>query len=726
MPEPVRSDQKYLPGLDGLRALAVAAVVAYHLDFGWAQGGLLGVGVFFTLSGYLITDILLGHWDKKGRLGLRDFWLRRARRLLPALFVMLLVVAIWVNTLDRAELPGFRGDVVASALYVSNWWYIAEHASYYAQFAPPAPLDHLWSLAVEEQFYLIWPWLVLFGVLLFGRLSMGSGKHGAVADGGTGAGIRGGGYLSARTRYSMAAVTLALAAASAVEMALLYHPGTDPTRVYEGTDTRAFGLLFGAALAMVWPTRGTRVPKAATWLLDLAGVAGLAVIGILIWRTNEYSAFMFRGGLVLLSLGTVLVVAAVAVPGGLLGRALGWGPLRWTGVRSYGIYLWHYPLIVLTAPALVAGGLDLPRAAAAAAASVVAAALSWRFVEEPIRRGFRGGYTRPSLPRVLTRREVLTPVAVSGLCVLALGGIGASVVAVMERPAAQTSAGSANSVAAGQVRAIMSAVGAHPGQRTSSPASLSDAGSRTGGTGQPAAAAAASPARTSCRSVVHMGDSTSDGLISSDYLPNPADRITARYADVGVTRSIMEIAGGTSIVETINGDKNEYTIAKQLVAGGYNGCWVLALGTNDTADVYVGSNVGRVARIKEMMSVIGDQPVMWVEVKSLLSSGPYSEQNMMLWNQALQQEQQYYPNMRLYNWPAVVQSSWFINDGIHYTSYGYQQRARLIADALAAAFPAGASAGAGETAGAGKTSGVAGGQPLRLASYVPPQVMDRP
>jgi peptidoglycan/LPS O-acetylase OafA/YrhL len=720
MPEPVRSDQKYLPGLDGLRAFAVAAVVAYHLDFGWAQGGLLGVGVFFTLSGYLITDILLGHWDKKGRLGLRDFWLRRARRLLPALFVMLLVVAIWVNTLDRAELPGFRGDVIASALYVSNWWYIAEHASYYAQFAPPAPLDHLWSLAVEEQFYLIWPWLVLFGVLLFGKLTVGKGKHSAVAGG------AGGGYLSARTRYWMAGVTLALAAASAVEMAVLFHPGTDPTRVYEGTDTRAFGLLFGAALAMVWPTRRARVPKAATWLLDLAGVAGLAVIGILIWRTNEYSAFMFRGGLVLLSLATVLVVAAVAVPGGLLGRALGWGPLRWTGVRSYGIYLWHYPLIVLTAPALIAGGLDMPRAVAAAAASVVVAALSWRFVEEPIRRGFRGGFTRPSLPRVLTRREVITPVAVSGLCVLALGGIGASVVAVMERPA-QTAAGSPNSVAAGQVRAIMSAVGELPGQRISSSASLSDAGSRNGAVGAGSGhRAAAPPPRTSCRSVVHMGDSTSEGLISSDYLPNPADRITARYADVGVTHSIMEIDGGTSIVETINGDQNEYTIAKHLVAGGYNGCWVLALGTNDTADVYVGSNVGRIARIKEMMSVIGNQPVMWIEVKSLLSSGPYSEQNMMLWNQALQQEQQYYPNMRLYDWPAVVQNSWFINDGIHYTSYGYQQRAQLIADALAAAFPAGASAGAGETAGAGQTSGVAASQPAGLASYVPPQVLDRP
>lgn len=700
MPEPVRSDQKYLPGLDGLRALAVAAVVVYHLDFGWAQGGLLGVGVFFTLSGYLITDILLGQWDKRGRLRLGDFWLRRARRLLPALFVMLAVVAIWVNTIARAQLPGFRGDVVASALYVSNWWYIGQHASYYAQFAPPAPLDHLWSLAVEEQFYLVWPWLVLLGVLVFGRWLTG-------ARGGGGAGGGVGGYLSSRTRYRMAAVTVAFAAVSAVEMATLYHPGTDPTRVYEGTDTRAFGLLFGAALAMVWPTRRSRPPRLVTWLLDLAGVAGLVMIGVLIWRTNEYSPFMFRGGLVLLSLATVLVVAAVAVPGSLLGRVLGWSPLRWTGVRSYGIYLWHYPLIVLTAPALIAGGLSRPRAVAAAAASVAIAALSWRFVEEPVRRGFRHGFTRPRLPRAASRRELLTPVAVGGLCVLALAGVAASAITVTEQLTSRNAAVVVSSDSPNITRPAKEAAAARAdrGRRAASPAA--PARSRH-------AVVARRPApRTSCRSVAHFGDSTSEGLISSDYLPNPADRITARYAKVGVTHSIMEIYGGTSIVETINGDPNADALAKQLVAHGYHGCWVLALGTNDTADVYVGSNVGRIQRIKEMMSVIGDQPVLWIAVKSLVSRGPYAEQNMLLWDQALAQEQSQYPNMRIYDWPAVVQKSWFINDGIHYTSYGYARRARLIADALAAAFPAGQPYASGGQ--------LAAGRGATVVPYVVPQ-----
>ena len=194
--------------------------------------------------------------------------------------------------------------------------------------------------------------------------------------------------------------------------------------------------------------------------------------------------------------------------------------------------------------------------------------------------------------------------------------------------------------------------------------------------------------RTSCQSVVHIGDSTSEGLISADYLPEKAERMTAQYQRVGVQHVHLEISGARSIVETWEGQPNARTVAEQLKAEDYDGCWVLALGTNDTADVYVGSNVNRVQRIEKMMNLIGNQPVMWVEVSSLVSSGPYSEQNMELWNQALQQLQPRYPNMRIFNWPAVVHQSWFISDGIHFTSNGYAHRATAIADALAKAFPA--------------------------------------
>ena len=188
--------------------------------------------------------------------------------------------------------------------------------------------------------------------------------------------------------------------------------------------------------------------------------------------------------------------------------------------------------------------------------------------------------------------------------------------------------------------------------------------------------------------MVHIGDSTSEGLISSDYLPDPRQRIAAQYAKVGVTTFVPEISGARSIVETYQGQPNAYTVAKQQVQQGYQGCWVLALGTNDAADVDVGSPVSLAARIKEMMSVIGGQPVMWVNVKSLLASGPYAESNMLAWDHALIQACASYPNMRVYDWASAAKDSWFISDGIHFTSAGYAARARLIASALARAFPA--------------------------------------
>jgi peptidoglycan/LPS O-acetylase OafA/YrhL len=624
-----------MPGLDGLRALAVLAVIAYHLHLGWAPGGMLGVGVFFTLRGYLITDLLLGQHEATGTLQLADFWRRRARRLLPALSVLLAVVAAWVTLLDRPQLSALRGVVASAVGYVTNWWLIAQHRSYFAQFGPPSPLGHLWSLAVEEQFYLVWPWLLWLG------LRWARGRPG--------------------TRSRLAAATALLAALSAIEMAMLYRPGYDPTRIYDGSDTRAFALLIGAALAFVWPSRHLRggITRGARRILDGAGVTGLAVIVGLICCTNEYSAFLYRGGMVLLSVATALVVGTAASPASRIGRALGWGPLRWLGVRSYGIYLWHYPIIVLTTPA--SGRDTLARGALQVAASIGVAELSWRYIEEPVRRGAIGRcLARARAARWDLRaagRRVWIPAAGAGVvCVLAGAGLTGAV----------------------PVKSAAASSSPHP----------VPSGARAAPHRPVAPAAASGPTRSSCRSVVHIGDSTSDGLVSPNYLPDPRQRIAAQYAQVGATRLITEISGGRSIVETIDQQQNAYIVAQRLVAAGYRGCWVLALGTNDTADVYVGSTVSQAARIQRMMSVIGNQPVMWVNVRSLLTSGPYAESQMQLWNSALLQACARYPGMRVYNWAADAQSSWFIADGIHYTSAGYAARAHLIARALAAAFPA--------------------------------------
>lgn len=633
-----------MPGLDGLRAIAVLAVIAYHLGFGWAPGGLLGVGIFFTLSGYLITDILLAHMARRD-MRLADFWLGRARRLLPALFLMLLVVVAWVTVFGPAQPSKFRDAVIAAALYVSNWQLIFQDVSYFARFGPPEPLGHLWSLAIEEQFYILWPFLLMLGVR-FVRERPG---------------------LPAGVRPRLAVVTLAMAAASAIAMAVLYHPSFDPSRVYDGTDTRAFELLGGAALAMVWPSRllQPKIAAGARNILDGAGVVGLVAIALLIWRTNQYSSFIYHGGLVLLTVATVLVVATLAHPASRLGPVLGWGPLRWIGVRSYGIYLWHFPIIVLTSPSGPHGP-DLLRDALQVGATFGIAALSWRFVEEPVRHGALGQLwkrlrSQGWRPEAVSQQGWIAAGALAAVLLVSVVGLaGAALDPDAEPPVVETSA-------------------------VASPVSASKIAGAIREVDEPAI-----PGHTSCHSVVHVGDSTSEGLTSTNYLPSPADRSEAQYARVGATTSYFSISGARSIVETYEGEPNAYEAVLAWQAEGFRGCWVLALGTNDTADVYVGGSVDQLERIERMMAAVGDEPVLWVNVKSLETSGPYAAKHMREWDEALLEACPRYPNMRVYDWASDVKDAWFIDDGIHFTTPGYRARARLIADALADAFPAGA------------------------------------
>jgi peptidoglycan/LPS O-acetylase OafA/YrhL len=683
VPRPVGRGQRYIPGLDGLRAVAVGAVVLYHLGLTWLPGGLLGVGIFFTLSGYLITDLLLGTWDAGGRLPLADFWLRRARRLLPALAVLLVVVVVWVALGDPAELASVRAAAVSGLLYVNNWWAISHHLSYFARFGPPSPLGNLWSLSVEEQFYLLWPWVLLSVVLLVaGRRGIGA-LHPAGRE---------------RARRTLAVLVLVVTAASAVEMAVLYQPTFDPTRVYDGTDTRAFGLLVGAALAFVWPSRERRpASRRGTLALDAAGTVGLAVIGVLLWRTDQYAAFTYRGGIALLSLATALVVLSVTHPSSHVGRLLGAAPLRWLGVVSYGVYLWHYPIIVLTTPAVTPGGTGrIVRDVAQVAATLGVATASWHLVESPVRRGALGRLWRA----VRTRRAAGAPhrrtrigagtgvVVATGVGSLAFAGV------LPSAPVGTLAASGPRGVDVGHVlpssRVIdtggdaatpLRATGSHGRHHRDAGRG---AGRLTGANGGGAAAPEAPS--TSCTSVVHVGDSTSESLVSSTYLP-PAEQLPAQYARVGVQRVTLEISGARSLVETLPGQVNGTDVVRQLVDQGDHGCWVMALGTNDAADIAVGSPVLAKTRIDTVMGLLHGQPVLWVEAVSELGSGPYTESNMASWDEALVQACAAYPNLRVYDWPAVARPTWFVSDGVHYNSAGSAARAAGIADALAAAFP---------------------------------------
>ncbi len=356
MPEPVEGSKSYIPSLDGIRAVAVLAVIFYHLGYGWAQGGLLGVDVFFVLSGYLITDLLLAEYKRNGFIQLRTFWLRRARRLLPALFVMLFVILGWVTLFNQAQLPQVRNDLLPAIFYYSNWWFIFEHVSYFAKFGPPSPLGHLWSLAIEEQFYLIWPLVIIFVLKI------------------------------TKSKKYLGIITFLGIIASACEMAVLYQPYIDPTRLYDGTDTRAFALLLGALLAIYRPRdKKITVSKNSSLMANTIGIASLAGLLCMFWQTDEYSGFLYQGGMLLASILSLIIIVIAIVPDTYLNRFLSTPVLKWIGQRSYGIYIWHYPIITLTTP--YNSPPDLIRSLFQIAASFTCAALSWKYIEQPVRHG---------------------------------------------------------------------------------------------------------------------------------------------------------------------------------------------------------------------------------------------------------------------------------------------------------------------------------------------------
>ena len=362
--------------LDGMRAFAVTAVILYHANPSWAVGGYFGVDVFFVLSGFLITTLLLGEWRGSGGVGLRAFWGRRARRLLPALFVMLAVVGT-VSVLAPRVLgsPGLLGDTLATVGYVANWHFISLHTDYFATVANPSPLQHTWTLAIEEQFYLLWPLILLALVGGFRRLRRPSGAAGR------------------RRSALVAGVALAGAVASALTMAVLTPVGaTSVNRSYYGSDTRAQGLLIGAALAALCLWWGPVRTSAGRRLLGVVGLAG--ALGVLVmWRTvPESSPLTFHGGFALLALATAGVIACVT----LLGRhpvagLLSVRPLPYLGKISYGMYLWYWPvLLVMTSQRTHLQGVAL--LAARLAVIVGVAALSFHLVESPIHRGRLAGW----------------------------------------------------------------------------------------------------------------------------------------------------------------------------------------------------------------------------------------------------------------------------------------------------------------------------------------------
>ncbi len=376
----------YLPGLDGMRALAVVAVMVYHANSDWLPGGFLGVEVFFVISGYLITLLLISEKERTSNVDMKQFWIRRARRLLPALFAMMIALTIWTALFERDALGKLRGDVIAAFFYVSNWYQIWTGAGYTAA-NDFAPLRHLWSLAVEEQFYLIWP------IVMFALLRGGSRR---IAD---------------ISRYLVLA-----ALAITVLTALLFYSGPIGTpavtpdaywtifgrpiskidALYLATPTRAGGLLLGAAFAMIWrPVAVMRGPlRTKGRLLDGIALLGLIALGAMVWSmylidADGANAWVFRGGLLLCAIATLMIVSAVTHERAITPRVLSIPALLWIGTRSYGLYLFHWPIFQIMRD--IAGNkLKLHEFFVAMALTCFITELSYRFLETPIRKGTLG------------------------------------------------------------------------------------------------------------------------------------------------------------------------------------------------------------------------------------------------------------------------------------------------------------------------------------------------
>ena len=442
--------------------------MVFHAGARWLPAGFLGVDVFFVVSGFLITTLLLRENERCGRISLPRFWQRRAGRLVPALLLMLAGVSAYLLLAAPDLLGRFAYDVRFALLFVANWDFVLRDVPYFAQWQPSLG-THLWSLAVEEQFYLLWPLAVIAALRLGGQRAVGI-------------------------------LALALAAFSALLMGLLHVPFTDVSRVYFGTDTHAFGLAIGSGLAVLARTRPQTL-AASPNVLALTGAAALAAVAAAMALLHEWDGFLYRGGYLGVAVLTGAAVMVATTEGNVLVRSLSWRPLRWIGRRSYAIYLWHWPLLLLPAPAgLAEAPLPEPLDLTLRLGLLVGLAeISWRLVEVPLRREIApaAGPALPGLRRALRRTRAgfgseFSGVVASSICLALLAAYGGFAIAG-NRPAAGQTAAAAAAIPA-TAAAVAGPVDPAGDPGPAAPATVEPAAAGPGGPAPvPAAAAGRAP-----------------------------------------------------------------------------------------------------------------------------------------------------------------------------------------------------------------------------------------
>jgi peptidoglycan/LPS O-acetylase OafA/YrhL len=648
-------DIPYLPGVDGLRAVAVLAVLLYHGGVSWAKGGFLGVEVFFVISGYLITLLLTAEHERRGRISVPAFWRRRARRLLPALFALLgAVLFTWVLFV-RDGLDTLKAELLAALTYTTNWLLIASDNSYFSELDRPSPLKHLWSLAVEEQFYLLWP---IVALLVF-RAARGEPRR-------------------------TARVLVAGALVSYLLMQLLYEPGSDPSRVYYGTDTRASALLLGAALAVLWrPRTSERVES--SFGLELAGLAGITGVIACLGHIEDQSDLLYRVGFLLCTLATVATIAALSRPTA-LSRLLGVAPLVWIGTRSYGLYLWHWPVYVLTRP-----GVDLPSwdnnqvLALRLGLTFILAELSYRWIERPVREGALADWLTtlrgPPGPFVFHRRRVTVVTLAVGAAVV----VPATAILAFARPEVneiEQSLRAGEAFVAQQRRPLLipTTSAPEPEPRTPNVEPIArpdtvDVPSTSTVTSTPSRA----PTTTAVTRPRPVSTTLAPGTVPPTAAPTtvpPVPRIPifalGDSVMLGAAPELASVLGaGTYVDARVSRQFLEgIQIVRLLRASNQLG---------ETVVVHLGNN-GSIGpnRISELMGELRDvDRVLFLTVR--VPRG-WEAQN----NQLIVQEAAKYPNARLLDWRTISEGhgDWFYNDGIHLRPEGRRAYAFTVAAAL--------------------------------------------
>lgn len=663
LPKRGRRGRRGYPGLDGIRAVAVLAVMFYHFGVVGMRGGFLGVDVFFVLSGYLITGQLVTRWVLGDDVSLRTFWAARIRRLLPALGALLVGTTTAVVLLDRAQLSLYRGDMTAAATYSSNWWYIFHQRSYFVAAGRPPLLQHLWSLAVEEQFYLVWPLVVVAVVLACRSINM-------------------------RLRVlTVIAIVIALASSlvMGVGSALTNAPeAADPSRWYFGSDSHVVGLLIGATLA-IWRrgdelgsrglTRRSRLPIRDT----VVGSAAFVLLLVLLSRTDEYSVWLYRWGFVAISLLTAVVIAAATRPGPLetlLCRPI----LRGIGHRSYALYLWHWPVACFTRP-----GVDLPISNTGALAlrlglTFLLAEMSYVWIEQPVRRhGFRSAWRLVSTSRVGAVRG--TTVITAFAAALALG-------VVMPATASPTIP---NYEGGGTVYI------SHPGK----PESLHIGTPGDGSSSAPGGAGATGSPPASSRPT-HNGSTTPPGHTTPPGSNHPTDPPTttpatttppptkpptgqsqlrsydlAVYGDSVALGAIPDLASTfRSVTNNATEGIQAWTLLPELTADAHAGRldgYVVLIHTGDNGVIsrsQLASTLGALSKAVRVIVALPYVPREW-----------QSDNHAIIESMAGA-----YPNVRLMDWETVARAhpedTW--SDGIHLTPSGEQVYAEMVAAAASA------------------------------------------